>query len=151
MDMVQQGCQKVYAAGYIWDKDCGLISTDDDRTDTILAKWDSNDEALDDEGIKNTEPLQRTKIATFDIVLATPGRNQYNDNYSVGTFKTACDPKSKLSNNTTTINNGLTHTPSNVNTSKTSVISLSTSTLSTNESLCEEIFTNWCQDEQFRT
>lgn len=141
---------KDYAAGYIWDKVRGLISTDDERTDAILAEWDSDDDDLDDEGIEDTEPLQRTEIATFDIVLATPGRNQYNDNYSVGTFKTACDPKSKLHNDTTTLDDGSAQSSSNFATSETSVISPSTSTLSTNESSREETFTNWCQDETFR-
>jgi hypothetical protein len=141
---------KDYAVGYIWGKDRGLISTGDDRTDKVLAEWDSEDDALDKEDTEDPAPLQRAKIATFDIVLATPGCNQYNDNYSVGTFKTAFDPKSKNSKNNTAIDNGLTNTPSNVKTSKTSVISPSMSTLSTNDTSRQETFNHWCQDKQFR-
>jgi hypothetical protein len=64
---------KDYATGYIWDKDRGLISMDEDRTDKILAKWDSKDDALDEEDTEDSATLQHAEIATFDIILATPG------------------------------------------------------------------------------
>jgi hypothetical protein len=139
-----------YAVGYHWDKDRGLVSAEDERTDAILDEWGSDDDDLDSDDDAPQQP-SRIEVAAFGLVLATPGRNQYNDNYSVGTFKTACDPRTKTnarSNQATTEIMAASTTPSDVETSLTSP---STSTLSTNESSREETFNQWCQDEQFRT
>jgi hypothetical protein len=139
-----------YAVGYHWDKDRGLVSAEDERTDAILDEWGSDNDDLDSDDDAPQQP-SRIEVAAFGLVLATPGRNQYNDNYSVGTFKTACDPRTKTharSNQATTEIMAASTTPSDVETSLTSP---STSTLSTNESSREETFNQWCQDEQFRT
>jgi hypothetical protein len=140
-----------YTVGYHWDKDRGLVSAEDERTDAILEEWGSGDDDLDAED-DEPQQLSRTAVAAFDLVLAQPGRNQYNDNYSVGTFKTACDPTTKTHATSTQAKTAETiaasTTPSDVETSLTSP---STSTLSTDESSREETFNQWCQDKQFRT
>ena len=139
---------KEYAAGYRWDKVKGLISTEDDRTNDILKEWGSDDDDLDDEDIET--PQRRTEIDSFNIVLSKPGRNQYNDNHSVGPFKTACDPMSK----STSTSNGMAMSVATSSTTSdidTSMTSPSTSTLSTDNDLSrEETFNLWCKDDQFR-
>jgi hypothetical protein len=135
---------KEYAAGYRWDKTVGLVSIEDERTDEILAEWSSKEELEDGE----TEALPVARIEAFNIVLNQAGKNQYNDNYSIGTFKTACDPKTKTARSPASSTASTASTaPSSVET--TSIISPSTSTLS-NASLREELFNQWCQDDQFR-
>jgi hypothetical protein len=136
---------KEYSAGYRWDKTVGLVSIEDERTDEILAEWSSEEELEDGE----TEDIPVARIEAFDIVLNQPGKNQYNDNYSIGTFKTACDPKTKTGPKSpaSSLASTTSTAPSSVET--TSIISPSTSTLS-NESPREELFNHWCQDDQFR-
>jgi hypothetical protein len=130
---------KEYSAGYRWDNKLGLISTKDNRTDEILAEWSSNEE-LDDDDDKEAKDTPVSRIETFNIVLDQPGKNQYNDNYSIGTFKTACDTDPSTSTAAST------STPSTV---EASVVSPSTSTLS-NELPCKELFNQWCKDDKFR-
>lgn len=128
---------KDYAAGFRWDTTKGLVSTEDARTDEIVDEWSSDEELAD---VAIDQP-QRTEIAPFNIVLGETGKNQYNDNYSIKSFKTACDPTAK--------GDGLSTASATASTSLSSVISPSTSTLS-NETPQEEQFTQWCQDEHFR-
>jgi hypothetical protein len=141
---------KEYSAGYRWDTTLGLVSTEDERTNEILAEW-SSDEELDGDADSDVDDNRQSvaRIELFNIVLNKPGNNQYNDNYSIGTFKTAGDPTTTTKTITGSSASSTASTaPPSV---ETSLISPSTSTLSNEyQTPRKEQFNRWCQDDLFR-
>jgi hypothetical protein len=79
---------KALSAGYYWDEETGLKSSEDDRMTEILGDWGEEWGSDDDEVKSMASSVSR--IEPFRIVTGESGKNQYYDDGStVASFKSA--------------------------------------------------------------